>query len=107
MRSLCGRRTCLIERSFGRFAVPCEKASKDPVYFRMIYQTHMRGRDMDYMPLKHLGLFGNDQIVAAIDGNECGCGTERALSMICEYTFLAGREAAVRIEHAARELIGL
>ena len=56
-----------MELLFGRFAVPREEAPQDPVHFRVIYQTHMRGTDMDDFSLKHLGLLGNDQIVAPIN----------------------------------------
>jgi hypothetical protein len=48
-------------------AVPREKAPQYPIHFGVIYQPHMRGRDMDYFPLKHLSPLGDDQIVTSVN----------------------------------------
>ena len=66
MRSLSDGRSRLMELSSGRLAVPREKAPQYPIHFGVIYQPHMRGRDMDYFPLKHLSPLGDDQIVAPV-----------------------------------------
>jgi hypothetical protein len=67
MRSLSGGTSRFMDLSTGRLAVAREKAPQNPVYFRVIYQTHVSSTDVDYLPLKHLSFLGNDQIVAPVN----------------------------------------
>jgi hypothetical protein len=50
----------------------------------MIYQTHMGGWDMDCLPVEYLCRVGNKKVIIAIDGQERGRLTERALCIIYE-----------------------
>jgi hypothetical protein len=61
---------------------------------------------MDYFPFEHLCPLRNNQVVASVNPKERGRLTEGSLSVIGECA-VAGGEVALRIEHAAREPIGL